>query len=403
MKSVNSFPSEMSLRPGQPDFLDLPWGVPLADWGGCCPNLVDVPVGASRHPVQFINYDGNIFALKELPADIAQQEYEMLCYLEQVHMPAVQPVGHALTNHDGKSSSVLITRYLDQSLPFRLLFVRDSLETYREYLLDAIAGLIVQLHLASVYWGDCSLSNTLFRRDAGQLQAYLVDAETAVIYKEYVPPIERHHDLEIMEGNVNGELYDLKAAGLLSSNGINIPLEATGAYIRLRYQRLWDEITREDIINPGEQFRITERIRVLNDLGFSVGDVQLADTPDGDQLRLKVVVTDRNYHRDQLYNLTGMDMEERQARTVMNEIQEHRAMLSRNTESSTPLSVAAHHWVEHVYSRVIEKLSHLVDDNTTKVELYCQVLEHKWYMSERAQQDVGHDAATEDYLSSFGG
>lgn len=52
----------------------------------------------------------------------------------------------------------------------------SSLERYRDHLLDAISGLLVQLHLAGTFWGDCSLSNTLFRRDAGALQAYLVDA-----------------------------------------------------------------------------------------------------------------------------------------------------------------------------------------------------------------------------------
>jgi hypothetical protein len=35
-------------------------------------------------------------------------------------------------------------------------------------------------------------------------------------------------------------------------------------------------------------------------------------------------------------------------------------------------------------------------------ELYCQVLEHKWYLSEQARQDVGHQAATEDFIRQFG-
>jgi hypothetical protein len=67
-------------------------------------------------------------------------------------------------------------------------------------------------------------------------------------------------------------------------------MEDTGAYIRLRYQRLWDEITHEDVINPAENYRIQERIRALNALGFSVGDVELASTENGNQLRLRVVV-----------------------------------------------------------------------------------------------------------------
>jgi hypothetical protein len=50
----------------------------------------------------------------------------------------------------------------------------------------------------------------------------------------------------------------------------------------------------------------------------------------------------------------------------------------------------------------VEQLKHLIDQNMTIAELYYQVLEHKWYLSERARRDVGHQAAVEDYLKSFG-
>ena len=93
----------------------------------------------------------------------------------------------------------------------------------------------------------------------------------------------------------------------------DIPISDTGAYIRLQYQRLWEEITREDIIDPEDYYLIQERIRAMNSIGFSVGDVELAKIESGDQRRLRVIVTDRNFHRDQLYNLTGLDAEERQA------------------------------------------------------------------------------------------
>jgi hypothetical protein len=399
---MGTYPKQLSLRTGYPDFREMPWDLPLAEWQGCCPQLVEVPRGAGRHPIWFVVYNGALYALKELPPGKALQEYQVLCYLEEAHLPAVTPVGYALTETRQGPASVLISRYLEGSVPFSMLFTRSGLERYREHLLDAIASLLVQLHLSGVYWGDCSLSNTLFRRDAGSLQAYLVDAETAQIIKGYFPPVERHHELEIMQENITGELLDLRAADLLSMPVSAIPWEDTGAYIRLRYQRLWEEITREDLINSGEHYRITERIRALNDLGFSVGDVQLAATPGGDQLRLRVLVTDRNFHRDQLYNLTGLDVEEMQARKLMNEIQELKATLARLNNRSTPLSVAAYHWLEHVFTPVVERLSSMTDAHTTPVELYCQVLEHKWYLSERARHDVGHEAATQDYLAHFG-
>ncbi|MEW5868669.1 MAG: DUF4032 domain-containing protein [Chloroflexota bacterium] len=395
-------PLNMVLRPGFPDFIDLPWGLPLSQWSGSCARLEQVPQGLSRHPVVFVNYDGTLFALKELPPDLASCEYEMLRELEDLHVPAVTPVGHVLVEAQHGKTSVLITRYLEQSLPYRNLFMSEGLKRYRQHLLDAIAGLLVQLHLAGVYWGDCSLSNTLFRRDAGALRAYLVDAETSEIYPDHFPAMLRFHELEIMEENINGELLDLRAIGALRADAPGVPVANTGTYIRLRYQSLWEEITREDIINTEERYRIQERIRALNALGFSVGDVALQVTEHGEQLRLRVVVSDRNFHRDQLSNLTGLDVEEMQARLMMNEIQELRATLARLHDQSTSLSVAAFHWLEQVYKPVAEQLQPLTDEQTSVAELYCQMLEHKWYLSERAQQDVGHQAATEDYIRCFG-
>jgi hypothetical protein len=276
--------------------------------------------------------------------------------------------------------------------------MRSSLTRYREHLLDAMASLLVQLHLAGYFWGDCSLSNTLYRRDAGALRAYLVDAETAEAYPHSLLPLLRHNELDIMEENVDGDLNDLEATGSLTEG---IPISDIGAYIRLRYGRLWDEITHEDIIQAGEHYRIQERIRALNSLGYSVGEIKLLPTENGNQIRLRVMVTDRNFHRNQLQGLIGLEAEEMQARQIMNEIQEVKATLSRANNRSTPLSVAAYHWQEEIYKPTLEELRPLIDRGMSQEELYCQVLEHKWFLSERAHHDVGHRTAAQDYLNQF--
>jgi hypothetical protein len=262
---------------------------------------------------------------------------------------------------------------------------------------------LVQLHLAGVYWGDCSLSNTLFRRDAGHLQAYLVDAETGEFTSQALAPVDRHQDLVIMEENITGDLIDLETVGLLSVSQVSegIPLDDTGAYIRLRYQQLWEEITREVMISPNEHYRIQERIRAMNELGFSVGEVELSGGEGANLLHLRVVVTDRNFHRDQLFGLTGLEVEEKQAVKMMNEIHEIKATLSKNDNRSTPLSVAAYYWLEHIYGPMIELLKPLANNQMSPAELYCQMLEHKWYLSEQAQRDVGHPYATQDYIQRF--
>jgi len=393
------YPTEITLRPGAPDFADLPWDFSLVEWLGRCSRIEEAPRGLSRHPVVFVNYDGVLFALKELYPGEAEQEYAILSLAHEDHLPVVMPVGHANTVTPEGKHSVLITRYLDSSLPYRMLFMGPGLSPYRMHLLDAIAGLLVQLHLQGFFWGDCSLSNTLFRRDAGALRAYLVDAETAEKHEGYFSPALRFHDLQIMAENLGVELAELQSAGLLVD--MSVPASDAGLYIQQRYQQLWLEITREEKIRSDENYLIQDRIRALNDLGFSVGNVELAALENGSQLRLRVFVTDRNFHRDQLFNLTGLDAEELQATKMMNEIQEIRATQSQSSNRSIPISVAAYYWLEHVYGPVVERLQPLVDRNMTSAELYCQLLEHKWYLSERAQRDVGHQTATQDYLDRF--
>jgi hypothetical protein len=393
-----SLPLNFFLRPGNPDFLDLPWDHLLSDWSEHCHRLEEVPRGVSRHPVVFVNYSGTLFAIKEMKPGVAEQEYNLLRKMEGLRLPVVTPVGHAITNTPEGQRSILITRFLDRSLPYRSLFMRSSLMRYSDHLLDAMAGLMVQLHLAGVYWGDCSLSNTLFRRDAGALWAYLVDAETAEVHSGTLPPTLRFHDLQIMEENVDGDLVNLGAANLLMGGSI----DDVSASIRIRYQNLWEEIIRQVFINPDEKYRIQERIQALNTLGFSIGEVILESGENGDKLSLSVVVTDRNFHRDQLLGLTGIEAEEMQARKMMNEIYELKATLSQINNRNTPLNVAAYKWMEDVYLPTLIGLKSVIREETDPAEIYCQVLEHKWYLSERAQHDVGHEVAVEDYINTVG-
>ena len=385
------------VRPGHPDFVDLPWQEPLEKWPELTDRRVEVQRGLSRHEVVFLGYGQAIYAFKELPPSGALREFDLLRELEEHRLPAVLAVGHARVNTAEGESSVLITRFLEGSLPFRILFMQAGLARYRERLLDAMASLLVRLHLAGVYWGDVSLSNTLFRRDAGELQAFLVDAETSEMH-EVLSTGLRRQDLAIMDENVSGELADVAAA-------IELPpgfgVQDTPDLIRSRYDRLWEEINREVPIRPDERYRIHERIRSLNDLGFSVSEVELVRAPEGDHLKMRTIVTDRDYHRHQLHNLTGIVAGDRQASLLLNEIREMRATLSAEKDQSVAMTVAAFRWQTERFEPTVARLAPLLREGNDAVELYCQVLEHKWFMSERAGADVGLDTAIEDYRKSF--
>ncbi|WNG13390.1 DUF4032 domain-containing protein [Cystobacter fuscus] len=389
------------LRQGHPDFLDLPWHLPLEAWNReVCPRMVEVPRGLSRHTVVFVSYGAEIYALKELPMPIGQREYDVLRGLEERRLPSVTPVGHARVrapDQPGNEVAILFTQYLSSSLPYRVLFMNKGLERYRERLLDAMASLLVRLHLGGFFWGDCSLSNVLFRRDAGELQAYAVDAETSELHAK-LSDGQRELDLMIMEENVTGGLADLAAMEEVELPA-SLDVYETAPSIRQRYERLWTEINKEIPISRSESYRIHERIRALNDLGFSVGEVDLVASGDGSQLRMRTIVTDREYHRHQLHNLTGLVAEERQAAMLLNEVRELKATLTRELNRSVPLSVAAFRWLDERFRPTINKFQKDLGAVADEAELYCQVLEHKWFLSEKAKRDVGLDAAIKAYVA----
>ncbi|MFZ2095132.1 MAG: DUF4032 domain-containing protein [Anaerolineales bacterium] len=402
---VNEFEFIPENLPDLSRFNELPWDRPINQWPKDTPQLEEVQHGISCHPIVFVNYDGLLYAIKELPETVAQKEYKILIQMQELSLPSVKPFGYAKIIRKTGSASLLFTYYLDTSVPYRYLFISNAVDHFQTHLLDAISGLIVQLHLNGFYWGDCSLSNILFRRDAGALQAYLVDAETAEYHHPPLPPLLRFHDLEIMQENILRELIDLQTEESLS---LSYPVRETGPYIQQRYRSLWEEISREDCFNQDELYRVQERIRSLNELGFSVKDIQLKHEDHSNILKLRIFVSDRNFHRNQLMELTGLYAEDRQAQQMINEINELRAHLSQSGNPSISLEAVAFYWLEHVYKPVIEQINPLIKNNThpkfntDPIELYCQILEHKWYLSERARRDVGHQAAVEDFINQFG-
>jgi Domain of unknown function (DUF4032)/Lipopolysaccharide kinase (Kdo/WaaP) family len=390
--------------PTAPEFTDLPWHIPLNEWPKDNPHLEEIQHGISRHPVVFVNYDGILYAIKELPEHIARKEYDILSQMSILGLPCVKPVGIAKVKRGPVITSILFTRYLEASIPFRYLFTIDTVEQFQAHLLDAIAGLLVQLHMDGFYWGDCSLSNILFRRDAGALQAYLVDAETAEYHTPRLSPVLRYHDLEIMQENIHAELTELQNEGGIS---LTRSMQETDVYIQQRYRALWEEITHEEIYKQDELYKIQERIRALNGLGFSVKDIEIKNEDHGNILKLRIFVSDRNFHRNQLMEITGLIAEDRQAQQIINEINELKANISRSGNPNITMEAVAYQWLEHIYKPIIAQLKPFIHKkdhpklNADPLELYCQILEHKWYMSERAQHDVGHQAAVEDFICRF--
>lgn len=384
-------------RPGHPDFLDLPWDLPLDRWQHR--RVVEVARGAHRHVVRFVDYDGRLYALKELPSRVARREYRMLRQMAAANLPVVEAVGVVSRDPDGED--VLLSRFLDFSLPYRVLFSHPrAADSHRLFgqLLDALVNLLVRLHLAGFFWGDCSLNNTLFRRDAGALAAYLVDAETG----EWHPSLsdgQRATDLEVTQLNVAGGLMDLQAELALPADPD--PIE-TVADLQRRYDALWAELTTEEVIGPDERYRIEARLRRLNELGFDVEEVELvrAAGDAGDRLRLRPVVAETGHHRQRLLTLTGLQAQENQARSMLNDLANFRAHVERLEDHPLPENVAAYRWLSEIFQPAVAAIPERLRGKLEPVEVFCEVVEHKWFLSERAGSDVGIAQAVQSYMTT---
>src|SRR5436190_15989900 len=334
------------VRTGHPDFLDLSWERPLEEWDS--ERLVQVQRGIGRHVVRFVDYDGALYALKELPPRLAQREYRLLRRLAETGLPAVEAVG-IVTQRDDSEEAVLITRYLEFSLPYRLVLQRKVLPAPLPLLLEAFAQLLVRLHLLGFFWGDCSLSNTLFRRDAGALSAYLVDAETGELH-EQLSDGQRRHDLEVAEDNVGGELYDLSEE--IGEVAPEIPFEVADS-IRARYDRLWSELTEEETFGPDERFRLDERLHRLNELGFDVEEIELVRGEEGYRLKVRSQVVEPGHHRRRLVALTGLRAQENQARRLLRDIDDFGKELEAEGAPAVSESALAGAWLYEVFEPAI--------------------------------------------------
>lgn len=388
----SEFALSITTRQGHPDFLDLPWDHPLESWEEITRRLIRVERGLSRHVVRMVEYGEAVYALKETEHHLAQREYDMLRRLEEDRMPAVRAVGtvDGRVDTDGQAlPAVLITRYLDYALPYQYLFRTTSTELLRDRLLDAAVVLMTRLHLEGFFWGDASLANVLFRRDAGALMAYLVDAETA----EWPPSLNdarREYDLEIASINIAGGLYDAIAEGLLDES--TDPAQTVEEFVR-RYRRLWDALTREDEIDAGERWRIDRRIEELNQLGFDVDQLSVVQSSDRSRLRIRPMVVEEGHAHLRLRRLTGLETQENQARVLLNAIDAYGAHLEREAKSELPEAIKAYRWLSERYEPVIEAIPGELRDRFDDAQLIFEFLQHRHQLSTEAARDVENTEA----------
>ncbi|MFT4284233.1 MAG: DUF4032 domain-containing protein [Protaetiibacter sp.] len=389
--------SSLSITSAVPDpaLLDLPWDLPLESWPD--ETIAALPKGISRHLVRFVHLEGFVVAIKETTAELARREYELLRTLQRLDVPCVEPVA-VVTGRvaaDGEElSPALVTRHLKFSLPYRALYSQALRPDTATRLVDALALLLARLHLIGFYWGDVSLSNTLFRRDAGAFAAYLVDAETGKLYEGGLSNGQRENDLEVARINIAGELLDLQSGGRLDEAVDPVDI-ADG--IVAAYRSLWRELTASETFPEAERWRIRERVERLNDLGFDIEELSIRRGDDGTSVRIQPKVVDAGHHSRRLLRLTGLDAGENQARRLLNDLDAYRAMRGKSEEDE---EMVAHEWLVSVFEPVVRSIPRELRGKLEPAEVFHQLLDHRWYLSQEQNRNVPLAEAVTSYVDT---
>jgi hypothetical protein len=377
-----------------PAIVSLPWATPLEEWTD--DYVVPLPRGLSRHVVRIVRLHDRTYAVKETVADIAFREYRLLRDLQRMGLPAVVPQGVVTGRVDRRGEELpaaLLTEHLRFSLPYRSLFSHGLTAENLPSLIDALVVLLVRLHLADFFWGDVSLSNVLFRRSAGGFAAYLVDAETGEL-KPTLSARMREYDLTIATENVFAELLDLEASESLD-HGVGAHDIVT--LLAERYDALWTELTAEEEFAAEEMWRIEQRIERLNDLGFDVDELDIVTDFDGDQIRIQPKVVELGHHRRELQALTGLNVEDAQARRMLNDIASFTAHFDLGREDRT---LVANRWLTQIYEPIMEMVPPSARGKLEPAEIFHEILVHRWYLSERAGAEIGIFDTARDYIDT---
>jgi tRNA A-37 threonylcarbamoyl transferase component Bud32 len=383
----------VATRPN-PALVTLPWQLSLDEWGDDV--VVPLPRGISRHIVRIVRLGQDVYAVKQTREHMANREYRLLRDLRRLGLPAVEPVG-VVSGRQGRSGEeiepALVTRHLQYSLPYRSLFSHGLPHDSLPKIVDALVVLLVRLHLSGFFWGDVSLSNVLFRRSAGEFAAYLVDAETGELH-DTLSNGQRGHDLDVALTNIYGELLDLQAGGLLSES---FDPDAMIERVQERYDGLWNELTGTEEFTTDEIWRIEQRMQRLNDLGFDVDELDIVTDWDGSTVRVQPKVVEANHHARDLQRLTGLDVEENQARRLLNDLAAFTAHHGLGGENR---SIVAHRWLTSVYEPITAKVPAELLGRLEPAEVFHEILEHRWFLSEQRGYPVRTAEAADSYIES---
>lgn len=379
----------------EPDLVRLPWSRPLEEWDDD-PRVLDLPRGLSRHVVRIVRVGDRVCAIKETDRRLAEREYDLLRELRHRGLPAVKPRAVVYGRHTPEGEplpAALVTRHLRYSMPYRMLFAYGLHSDSLPAVVDALVVLLVRLHLAGFYWGDVSLSNVLFRRNAGEFAAYLVDAETGEFHPDLSPAL-REHDVEVGCENVYAELYDVIGAGDLDEDFDPIDVVEL---LRERYDQLWAALTTTEEFDTDQMWQIEQWVESLNALGFDIEEMDIETTADGTRVQLRPRVVEAGHHTRELAGLTGLVVEDALARRMLNDMGAFAAYWHLQ---EMPRDYIGQRWLRETYLPLVARIPEAHRATLDPAQFFHDVMVHRWFLSQRMGEEVDLWTTLDDYVEN---
>ena len=194
--------------------------------------------------------------------------------------------------------------------------------------------------------------------------------------------------------NIAGELLDLIASGN-AAPGVNA--NEISDRIISKYRNLWKELTAAEVIGSNEKWKINRRVQRLNELGFDIEEMTMKADGEGSTITIKPKVVDAGHHGRRLLRLTGLDVEENQARRLLNDLDQYR---SEHARPGADEEVLAHEWLSHVFEPVTTSIPRELSGRLEPAEIFHQVLEHRWYIAENMGRGVPLQEAVDSYVKN---
>ncbi len=165
-----------------------------------------------------------------------------------------------------------------------------------------------------------------------------------------------------------------------------------------RYQALWTELTDAEEFGTDEMWRVEQRIERLNDLGFDVDELDIITDIGGDLVRIQPKVVELGHHRRELQALTGLNVEDAQARRLLNDLASFTAHFDLGREHR---SLVANRWLTQIYEPVIAVVPPAARGKLEPAEIFHEVLVHRWYLSEKRGAEVDIFETARDYVDTI--